>query len=358
MARAVGTVPADPMIRRALTLAAGAAGVASLICTAVIVSDGGEHRSTALLISGLVEWLVLLLLLATVARWSSPIVVVTIGPLLTVAASLWVARFIVGPSTDLLSVIGGCAVWSAASVAAIVAGGYPRLAANRLHRSVSAAREAQRLQLAHDLHDFVAHDVTGIVAQAQAARFAAADDPTAMRAAMERIETVGQQALTAMDSLVGMLRQNPSEPLPLYTAGLAGLPDMVRRFREEREPECSVSFDQPESNYADLPPEIQVAACRVVTESLTNIRRHSPAARRVTISVALDRTMTLCVVVANDLGPGNTPRMARSSPGGHGLNALAERVAALAGRFDAGPDGADGWTVRCELPAAAGTRRR
>lgn len=356
---ALGAAITWPMARDWIAWPAATVAVISLACTFYIISVGYDYLSASAAVTlGLVEMLGLLLFLALVTRWSSVRTALIVGPLVASAATLWILRFILVPSTDLLSLIGGCAVWSTASVAAVVAGGYPRFAATRLQQSVTAAREAQRLELAHDLHDFVAHDVTGIVAQAQAARFAASGDPVAMQAALERIAVIGQQALAAMDSMVDMLRDRTSDSLPLHAAGLAGLPDVVRRFRQERQAGCTVAFSPCGSDLLDLPPEIQLIACRVVVESLTNIRRHAPAAGRVTISLSVSPDGMLHVLVTNDFGPAAGLSIPRRAPGGKGLVGLADRVTALSGQFRAGPDQSGDWSVCCKLPTTVDERRR
>jgi signal transduction histidine kinase len=339
-----------PMARDWIAWPAAVTAAVSLGSTVYVVLVDYAYRDVSAAVTlGFVEMFGLLIFLTLVTRWSRPRTAVVVGAFVAAAATLWILRFILIPSTDLLSVIGGCAVWSGFSLAAVVAGGYPRFAAIRLQKSIIATREAQRMELAHDLHDFVAHDVTGMVAQAQAARFAGSTDWAAMQTALERIEAVGQQALAAMDSLVGLLRERESDSLPLQAAGVAGLPDVVERFRQERAQSCTVTFNRPDSDLAHLAPEVQLTACRVVVESLTNIRRHAAAARQVTIDLRASPEPDLRIVVKNDVGPaGDTLSRVRQS--GKGLAGLADRVAALGGRFDAGPDASGGWVVFCELP--------
>ncbi|MFE1207772.1 histidine kinase [Streptomyces albidoflavus] len=89
------------------------------------------------------------------------------------------------------------------------------------------ARSAQRLQLSRDLHDFVAHDVSGIVVQAQAARFVATTDPSQAVLALERIEKAGLNALASMDQTVQMLHGPEAAPATDPLPGVSQLPSLI-----------------------------------------------------------------------------------------------------------------------------------
>jgi signal transduction histidine kinase len=342
---AVATIVAWPFPRNWLEWPGAVSATVSLVATSWIVGTGATRpgESTAV---GLLEVAGLLTFLVLVARWSPLRTAVPVGLLLAVAATGWLLRFM--PETDLLSTIAGCIMWALGAAVAAAAGSYPRLAAARLQQSVVAARNSQRLQLAHDLHDFIAHDVTGMVAQAQAARFAAADDPVALRTALERIEVTGQEALSAMDAVVEMLRDGTDPHSGLRAAGLKGLPEIVACFQHERQ-DRTVVLTADESVLSGLAPDLQLAATRVVMEALTNIRRHAPTADLITVTVEA-RTDVLEVRVAN--GRPRKPRHPRAqrTSGGTGLTGLQERARLLGGRLEAGPDDCGGWIVQCELP--------
>ncbi|MEQ7008970.1 histidine kinase [Actinopolymorpha sp. B17G11] len=333
--------------------------VASLAATAYVVHTGSAPSQVAGLI-GSVEVVALLLLLAFVVRWAPARTAYLVGTVIAAAQTLWIVRFLPTEELTPLSVIGGCALWSLASVGAVVTGGYPRIAAVRLDRSVTAARQAQRLDLAHDLHDFVAHDVSGIVAQAQAARFVHADDPARLRAALERIETAGLQALSAMDDLVAMLADShDSHDHRPPLARLSDLPDLVERFRVER-PQSHVSLAQDERSQRLVlrRPQVEMTAYRIVVEALTNIRRHAPSTEQVTIEVRVDDKDVLQVRVSNDVGHGARITSVSRTHGGRGLLNLRERVRALGGDLNAGPDEHGRWTVAACMPISrAGANR-
>ena len=349
----LGITVSWPLARERIAWPGVLVAMTSLISTAYIIATGYPQpaRSDGIVLS---EVAGLLVLVALVARWSPARTAVVVGTLLAAASTGWILRFI--PDTGLLSTIGGCVVWSLGAVVAAIAGSYPRLAAARLQRSVASARQSQRLQLAHDLHDFVAHDVTGMVAQAQAARFAGGDDPAALRAALERVESAGQEALSAMDTLVEMLRDHTDTASSVRAVGLAGLPGILERFQLERE-QCTVTLCADDPALAALPTEIQLAATRAVIEALTNVRRHAAAATRVTVTAQTTASNTLRVLVTNDRSTTAPSALARRRSGGTGLTALGVRIQSLGGRLDAGPDHEGGWSVRCELPTSNDGRR-
>ncbi|GAA3449915.1 sensor histidine kinase [Dactylosporangium matsuzakiense] len=189
-------------------------------------------------------------------------------------------------------------------------------------RALEAARRAQRLELAQDLHDLVAHEVTGIVIEAQA--------PEA--ASYSRIEAAGQRALAAMDEMVAALRSSR-----VYS--FADVPAVVARFG----PSASLSI----APGVSLSPAASSVAYSVVIEALTNVRRH--AAASASVAVALSATGVVSIV--SDIADIPVTRPG----GGSGLRGLADRVAAVGGTFTYGPrDGR--WEVVCDLSRSADVR--
>ena len=237
-----------------------------------------------------------------------------------------------------LYALAGATLWSAA----LAAGLYFRYL-DFLHRqTLETARRQERLELARELHDVVAHHVTGIVVQAQAARFAGADDGRTLLSTLGRIETAGTDTLAAIRQLVGLLRD------PDDTSGVAPGPEpisrLVARFAEHGP---AVDLRLPDGVPASCwPPEVASTVYRVVQEALTNISRHAPAARSVTVSVTHDPRQ-VSVEVTDD-APAVAARPAR--PGGYGLVGMRERVEALGGKVRAGPRPGAGWAVRASLP--------
>ncbi|WP_258043457.1 MULTISPECIES: sensor histidine kinase [unclassified Streptomyces] len=293
----------------------------------------------------LVEAALLLLLVAVVTRWSPLRELATVLPAAALAVTLWPLPLVTGES--FLESIGIGAFWLLPVVGAVAVGAYPRRQELRRRRAVAEARSAQRLQLSRDLHDFVAHDISGIVVQAQAARFVAATDPSHAVLALERIEKAGLSALAAMDRTVRMLHgpeAAATEPLP----DLSRLPFLVDDFTAAGATEA----------YLDLPPtvtealsrEAGSAAYRIVVEALTNIRRHAPGASRATVVFTTPTAATVEIEVTNDRGAGEASAR-RGSRGGLGIPALTEHAQALGGTLSAGPHGDGGWRLTAVLPA-------
>jgi signal transduction histidine kinase len=226
----------------------------------------------------------------------------------------------------------------------VVFAGYLRLLAGDRERQLATVRAEQRAEFARDLHDFIAHHVTGIVVQAQGARYVAEDDPQRVIAALEEIERAGAETMTAMRRMVGVLRQNESRmPLaPLATT--ADLEPLVTRFSATGGTVARLHVD---GALDGLPVDISTSAYRVVMEALTNVRQHAADAPAVDVSVR--RTPDwLLVRICN--GPSRASRRSPQERSGFGLIGLRERVGSIGGwlRAGAGIDG--GWVVDAALP--------
>lgn len=238
-------------------------------------------------------------------------------------------------------------------IIAVVTGLYLRARDRERNQSVrvavTGAQQAERMALARELHDVVAHHVTGIVVQAQAARMVAGRDPGVAVAALEKIENSGAEALVAMRTLVGSLRG--AEPAGGATATATATSDLAADIRALVEqftgPTVHLELSLPET----LPHEMGRTVLRVVQESLTNVSKHAAGATGVWVGVGMargDLGEELHVVVKDD----GTAR--RSSPaggsGGYGLIGMRERVELLGGWFGAGPGTEGGWVVTVKLP--------
>jgi signal transduction histidine kinase len=237
----------------------------------------------------------------------------------------------------------------------VAAGGmYLRLTAAVRDRQLATVRAEQRAEFARDLHDFIAHHVTGIVVQAQGARYVAAADPGRAVEALERIEHAGAETMTAMRRMVGVLRGQGDSPAgpPAPLAGVAELPELVERFSAAGAVRARLHL---EGALDDLPVEVGSSAHRVVMEALTNVRQHARGAQRVEVWVSRVPGRLL-VRVADDAPAARSAR--RPTRQGFGLAGLTERVAATGGRLRAGPGVAGGWTVDAELPLPVGTVTR
>jgi len=240
---------------------------------------------------------------------------------------------------------------------AVGVGLYLRALDNRRERAVAEARREQRLELARELHDFVAHEVTGILLEVQAAQ-TREYDPAENRALLARLEEASLRALSSMDETLRALRDPDAgggDPGSLRRDDLGELPGLVARFRETTT--AKVVLDLEEGLAELLPRQVQRAVFRVVLESLTNVRRHAPKATEVRVAVrrvdgAAEETVEVSVV--DDGGRGGR-LIADRRGGGTGLIDLNERVVALGGTLTAGPEG-KGWRVTARLPIAGGGR--
>ncbi|NAS22641.1 two-component sensor histidine kinase [Herbidospora sp. NEAU-GS84] len=323
------TRPVDGRLIAAIT---GGAGVVSLTVTAVTVATGGQNDASGWTVA---ESGCLLSLIIVAVRAAPTRAALTAAALAGLATPSLLLRYGLGTPTP--EAVAGFAVWALSAALAATVGLYLRSLDDRRTRSVLDARRAQRTELARDLHDFVAHDISGMLAQAQAGRVLAQHDPRRAAALFERIEQTALQALASMDRTVRMLDDSADRtPLP----SLADLRDLCDRFSGATTVHLDIGprLDDPAR-------EAAATAYRVVVEALTNVRRHAPTASHVKVTVTDVPGPALRVTVTDD-GPGGTRR-----GGGSGLPGLTERVEALGGTLTAGPHPPRGWRVEATMPS-------
>jgi signal transduction histidine kinase len=219
-----------------------------------------------------------------------------------------------------------------------------RLLNARRRAAAEKVRREERLELARELHDVAAHHLTGIVVQAQAAQLVSRRHPDdKVGSSMADIEAAGSGALGAIRRVVGLLRDGGDA---VYAApGFEQLSELVRGF-EGRGEGPAVHLRVPDGEPV-WPSEVSSTIYRVVQESLTNIARHAPTARSVTVDIAQDH-QTITVEVTDDAPAAPT----RYHRGGYGLVGMRERVEALGGTLRAGARGDAGWSVWATLPLA------
>lgn len=206
------------------------------------------------------------------------------------------------------------------------------------------AAQQERVRIAREMHDVVAHSLTLLVVQAETLRARGGDLPAWARTQIDGLAVAGRQAGGELRDLLRVLR-DPEESAPLRPMpGLRELPDLVDRGRA-----AGASVDVRIDVDADqVPRPVQLACYRVVQESLTNARRHAPGAP-VSVTVAEDAGRLRCEVAnARPAEPGAT-----GWGTGLGLVSMRERVGALGGRLDAGPTDAGGFQVVATLPLSA-----
>jgi len=359
---ALNVIIGGPSHRGALVATTGIAGAGSLIATVAILLTGepyaeGDPSSTGW---AMAETAALWVLIMLTVRLPANRQTMVAGGLAIVAVPAWLLRF--GWQMPTNDALGGFAAWAMLGLTAVAIGWYLRTLDIRRTRSVLQARQAQRTQLARDLHDFVAHDISGMLAQAQAGQMIAEHHPSAAAVAFRRIERAGLEALASMDRAVRMLHEESNEHgRRITSASLADLSEVVGRFSETGGPQVHLEIDPELAGDNDASPsaprELIDTAHRVVVEALTNIRRHAPSATQVTVDVHRSGegvVHDLMVTVRNN-GVSSSPR-ALDRDGGLGLPGLTERVDALGGSLTARPVEPAGWMVRAVLPFDAHAR--
>jgi signal transduction histidine kinase len=202
-----------------------------------------------------------------------------------------------------------------------------------------AAVAEERVRIARELHDVVAHAISVIVLQARGGRRSLATDPGETREALDMIEATGSEALAEMRRLLGMLRRDDEEIALAPQPSVRYLDALAAQVREAGLPvDLSV-----EGEPTELPPGVDLSAYRIVQEALTNALKHAgPATARVVVRY---RENNLELDIA-DTGAG-----ASASDGeGHGLAGMRERVWLYGGKIEAGPRDGGGFAVRARLP--------
>ncbi|GAA2691496.1 MULTISPECIES: histidine kinase [Actinosynnema] len=235
---------------------------------------------------------------------------------------------------DLAEPSGGWRVTALLGALAVLVGLLLRSHDRERAVALERLRVEERLDIARELHDVVAHHVTGMLVQAQAALVVGERDPDAARRALPGIVDGGTDAVGAMRRLVGALRGKEESATADLEADLRAL---VARARESGLP-VRVAVELP----APVPPELGRSVLRLVQEGLTNVRKHARDPGEVVVEVVREPTAVTVSVV--DCG-----EPASFGRGGFGIEGMRERVELLGGRFHAGPT-PTGWVVSAELP--------
>ncbi|WP_060883283.1 sensor histidine kinase [Streptomyces caniscabiei] len=204
---------------------------------------------------------------------------------------------------------------------------------------------SERARMARELHDMVANHLSAIAIHSTAAL--SLDDPGTSKEALGVIRENSVAGLAEMRRLIGILRDSSDDTEPSVAPTLDGLESLVAGARTNG---LDVTLD---ADHAEtLPAPVELAAYRIVQESLTNALKHAAPGR---VTVALRRANgSLDIAVTSPYGDRDGP----SAPGsGAGLVGMRERVALLGGTFEAGPESARHgkiWSVRAALPVTEG----
>lgn len=312
------------MIRRQRPLLATVGGFSATIVVHAVVSwiEGAP--------GGLITSAVMLIPLYAACRWAS-------GRDALIASGVGVLAGIIGIVTDPGTVgeaIGGFIVLSIP----VEAGLLVRYRAAARRRAIAEAQSRERVELARELHDTVAHHVSAIAVQAQAGQALAATQPERALEVLGVIEEAASRTLREMRAMVGTLRAGTGAEL----APQQGVADLERLVRDAPGPvpvELRVADD-----LGPVGPATDAALFRIAQESLTNAFRHARRASRVRVRVWPDGEIVR-LVVSDDGEHANGSRA-----DGFGLLGMAERAHLLGGELRAGPAEGRGWLVSVELP--------
>jgi signal transduction histidine kinase len=260
------------------------------------------------------------------------------------------ARTAVEPAITLAALFLG---WEVSTQRAYVAEIEARAAQAELTREEETRRrvDAERLRIARELHDVLAHGIATINVQAGVAAHVLHERPEHAARALQTIKETSKHALSELREVLGILRETdesePREPTP----GLSQLDRLIEATSHAGVPtEVAIS-----GHRRPLPATVDLAAYRIVQESLTNVLRHAgPTSAVVAISFAAEE---MTVSVDDDGCGAGSPSPALNGHGpkssGHGIRGMRERVHALGGQFEAGPRTSGGFRVHARLPTSA-----
>jgi signal transduction histidine kinase len=225
-----------------------------------------------------------------------------------------------------------------------------RAAAVRRGREEEALRRAseERLAIARDLHDVVAHNISVINVQANTALHLMDRQPERAREALTAIHEVSKQALAEFRTVLGVLRTTGYPVAPLAPSpGIGGLSDLASRAGSAG---IAVRLLE-EGAPRPLPAGVDTAAYRIVQEALTNTVRHSGGTAA---TVRLSYDADALEIEVDDDGTATGPVASAPTTGGNGLVGMTERARALGGTLDAGPRPGGGFRVLARLPLTNG----
>lgn len=335
----LGVMACCELLRRAAPRTALLTG--SVAICADVVTQG--NLATVLMFTDIVYAAVLYGPLASARR------IQWITGLLTVAATLVPFAVWRKPEALLIGVVVGVVAYGPAATGWIVRNHRDAAEAARLRAEQTAllaemdraqAVTSERSRMARELHDMVANHLSAIAIHSTAAL--SLDDPKTSRDALAVIRENSVEGLAEMRRLIGILRDSSGDTEPVAAPTLDGLDALVEGARTNG---LDVRLD---AEPGTVPTPVELAAYRIVQESLTNALKHAGPGR---VTVTLTRRHdSLTVAVTSPYGDRDSPR----APGsGAGLVGMRERVALLDGTFEAGPEDApDGkvWAVRAALP--------
>jgi signal transduction histidine kinase len=292
------------------------AALAVALVTAVMAGD-----RTAAAVALVAAWVLFLWLPDALGHASAPTV------LAALAVAAWLLVFLAGSEA--------------------LRGKRDRAMQARRTREQESRRRAdeERLRIARELHDVLAHSISVINVQSGVALHLMDEQPQQARIALAAINEASAEALREVRSVLSILRGTGEQPPRAPTAGLARLDELVSRAMSAG---VVVSL-KVHGGERPLPASIDLAAFRIVQESLTNIVRHAGAG---TATVQLTYGDSELTVQIDDDGIGTAAPVGVDNGGGtgNGIAGMRERASALGGELDAGPGANGGFRVRARLP--------
>ena len=301
-------------------------GIAGLLSVLQLTAHAGDL--------GLYSMMAVLILLYSLVRWGSGREIVLGSAFVTVVVALG----IYASSAGWADVFGGIVLLLLLIALAAVF----RYRADLWHRQQREIRNQERVALARELHDIVAHHVSAIAVQAQAGGVVVGIQPEKAAEVLAAIESEASRTLAEMRSMVRVLRE---EDAVAYSPQLGVVADLPALARPDARPTIEVSLD---GSLTGLARPVDAALYRLAQESLTNAVRHARRATCVGIDVRREGdAVKLRVSDDGQTQPGATPEP------GYGLLGMAERAQLLGGSLSAGPGPEGGWVVEAVLPVEA-----
>jgi signal transduction histidine kinase len=263
------------------------------------------------------------------------------------------------PAIDAVGAVGVLAQ-SAAAWAIGIAFRNRRAAATAMLREAEERAEAEReraarllaeerVHIAQELHDIVAHSLSVIAVQAGAGAHVLAQRPEQALAALASISATSRGALGEMRRLLGVLRDSDGARTLVREPGVGDLPQLVDVVRAAGLPVAL----HVEGSGGPVLPGVGLAAYRVVQEALTNVIKHARSPSRVDVNVR-HLAGSLTVEVVDDGRQDDVPPVQRMDGSGHGLVGMRERVGLCAGELSVGPMAGGGYRVAATFPSRGG----
>lgn len=347
-------VPLTPAVVALLVLSCAALVVRKAAPVAVWAVTLGAATVSVVLVAGpapaIVSTMVAVYTVATLRRRILAVAVALLTPAALLAAYLGSAG--TGLAANAAYTLTAVSAMACAIGIAVKSGREVLAAAEERARVAEQTREEEaqrrvteeRLRIARELHDVVAHHIAVINVQSGVARHLIASDPAAAAQALGHVREESAVVLAEMSTVLGLLRGDDETGAAQPAPGLAQVDVLVDSVRRSGTSVTVRTTGSPRP----LAPGTDLAAYRIVQESLTNVGKHGAGSA----SVAMDyRDDALVIEVVNELPPGDRAELADT--GGHGLVGMHERVAALGGSLDAGARGDGRFVVHAELPVGA-----